>query len=429
MMSDIDNDIDFKSNSYEDDLQLAAELGKNLLERNQTLETQIQHMMHVQNEQKLEIELLQKQVEVLKSVNESRLHMYEDIDRNAHELERMNSQLMKDRKCDRDTILRLNETIHKLEEKCINLESSLEEYAAKSYESPTNLIRKRTTSVPSLTRICKDGINYEFSGMPLNSDDEASSLWSRQQQTIKRLEMQMTIEKNKRKHLESDFTSIMQEQKLLEEKLLKEIHELENQLNAAQSAVKPKITEANNSKMIVRPSFLNPDKESLIECDIDFLPHGRLIRLKNGGSAYGSQESLNKIGLEADEDMTPSIEVCSAIIASDINNRNVEQRTKEQRKASSLLAELEEQYHSLVTRYEALIEAKQKSSQTDRSTQDNLDSISTLKSFHCSKSSLDLTSPIDPTDGHFETSPPEYKRLFKEIFQTLRKSSLFDADL
>ena len=39
------------------DLHLAAELGKNLLERNQALETQMQHMMHVQNEQKLEIEV------------------------------------------------------------------------------------------------------------------------------------------------------------------------------------------------------------------------------------------------------------------------------------------------------------------------------------------------------------------------------------
>ena len=91
---------------YDDDLQLAAELGKTLLERNLDLEAQLQQSVQFQSEQKLEIDLLQKQLEVLKNVNESRMRMYEDVDRNSHELEKLNSQLMKDRKTDRDCIHR-----------------------------------------------------------------------------------------------------------------------------------------------------------------------------------------------------------------------------------------------------------------------------------------------------------------------------------
>jgi hypothetical protein len=39
---------------------------------------------------------------------------------------------------------------------------------------------------------------------------------------------------------------------------------------------------------------------------------------------------------------------------------------------------------------------------------------------------LPLPTPdpaLDPTEGHFDNGPPEYKRLFREIFETLRRSA------
>ena len=42
---------------------------------------------------------------------------------------------------------------------------------------------------------------------------------------------------------------------------------------------------------------------------------------------------------------------------------------------------------------------------------------------------LDFTSPVNPVEGSFQRGPPEYKRLFKEIFETLQKSTEFDGDV
>jgi len=41
--------------------------------------------------------------------------------------------------------------------------------------------------------------------------------------------------------------------------------------------------------------------------------------------------------------------------------------------------------------------------------------------------SLDVhSSPLDVIERHFENGPPEYKRLFKEIFDTLRRSVVYE---
>ena len=83
------------------------------------------------------------------------------------------------------------------------------------------------------------------------------------------------------------------------------------------------------------------------------------------------------IGLETD-DTTPSLEVCSAILASDVTERLILERQSQEpvvKSNFSLLGELEEQYRKLVIRYETLIETKsvQRSPvKLDMATQDNL---------------------------------------------------------
>ena len=81
---------------------------------------------------------------------------------------------------------------------------------------------------------------------------------------------------------------------------------------------------------------------------------------------------FSELGLEAD-DTTPNLEVCSAILASDITARMNQMSSDadidtpapsldsgvNSKNNFSLLGEFEEQYRKLVVRYEELVEAKQ----------------------------------------------------------------------
>ena len=57
---------------YEYDLQLAAELGKALLERNQELETQLGEAEEAMQTQQTEIQFLVQKLESAKNLNENR---------------------------------------------------------------------------------------------------------------------------------------------------------------------------------------------------------------------------------------------------------------------------------------------------------------------------------------------------------------------
>ena len=176
------------------------------------------------------------------------------------------------------------------------------------------------------------------------------------------------------------------------------------------------------------------------DLDTKGLPNGQLIRLKNGGSAFGSRESLNMMGLEAEDD-SPTI---SSRDFHDFDSLITPSRapTGSVKASDSLLGELEEQYRRLVYKYESLIEAKAKRDQElgpqDGEAEEEEEgaigarpaSLSISKEVQTvNRRSLIFKSPIDPCDAHFEHGPPEYKMLFKEIFDTLRKSVVVEDEI
>lgn len=448
---------------YENDLQLAAELGKTLLERNLELEDELRNALQTQNEQALEIDLLKRQLDVLKNVNESRMRMYEDVDHNSHELEKLNEHLMKEKKSDKGCIYSLTGTVKKLEERCEELQEQ-QELAMKENRERNRMREKRIRSVPSLLKMENNEHNfqngYDYLGFPslfgssaakyLNVRNPVTSEIQSLRENIKKLEVQLSIEQNKRKLAEAETLNVLEDNRMLEERFVNLVETKKVAVaNKVVETVKPEgdKNQKKNSDAICgecgaprRPTVR--DKNELIEHDLDELPHGKVVRLKNGGSAYGSRESLHLIGLETD-DTTPSLEVCSAILASDINDRMCQEEEEATKPSFSLLGELEEQYRKLVIRYETLVEAKSQRSpaKLDMATQDNLDKgqtragdvvrrpkdLSSIPDSLCRRS-LDLSSPLNPLEGHFENGPPEYKRLFKEIFETLRRSVVIEDD-
>lgn len=109
------------------DLQLAAELGNTLLERNKDLESTIKHQQAVIEDQIQEIEFLTKQTAALKEVNESRVRIYEQIEISLSELETNNLRLSEDSAAEKSKIRSLSTAVTALENRCEELQRSLEE--------------------------------------------------------------------------------------------------------------------------------------------------------------------------------------------------------------------------------------------------------------------------------------------------------------
>ncbi|XP_037571937.1 cerebellar degeneration-related protein 2-like [Dermacentor silvarum] len=87
-------------------LQLAAELGKTLLERNQELEETVRQQQLLIEEQEQELQHLSRQAASLREVNESRLKIYEQLEQNVAELEKSNQRLQQESRADKKRIRR-----------------------------------------------------------------------------------------------------------------------------------------------------------------------------------------------------------------------------------------------------------------------------------------------------------------------------------
>ncbi|CAH0776633.1 unnamed protein product [Bemisia tabaci] len=109
------------------DLQLAAELGKTLLERNKELENSLRQHQCIIEDRTQEIEYLTKQTAALREVNESRLRIYEQLEISIQDLERTNHRLVIDSASDKKQIKSLLANIEALELRCEELQRALDE--------------------------------------------------------------------------------------------------------------------------------------------------------------------------------------------------------------------------------------------------------------------------------------------------------------
>ncbi|GCB79485.1 hypothetical protein scyTo_0019551, partial [Scyliorhinus torazame] len=106
-MDDFESEEDkpwYDQQDLEQDLHLAAELGKTLLERNKELEDSLQQMYATNQEQVQEIEYLSKQLEMLRQMNEQHAKVYEQLDVTARDLELHNQRLVLDSKASQQKI-------------------------------------------------------------------------------------------------------------------------------------------------------------------------------------------------------------------------------------------------------------------------------------------------------------------------------------
>ncbi|KAA3677696.1 uncharacterized protein DEA37_0006108, partial [Paragonimus westermani] len=113
--------------SFDNDLVLAAELGKALLERNNLLEKALEKYRYDEQEKDLEIELLRRQISELRDLSQKRSALVDEADGYNQELDRLNRRLMLEIAADKNEIKRLRSNVANLEEQLVDLLEQLSE--------------------------------------------------------------------------------------------------------------------------------------------------------------------------------------------------------------------------------------------------------------------------------------------------------------
>ncbi|CAH8863319.1 unnamed protein product [Trichobilharzia szidati] len=140
---------------HDNDLVLAAELGKALLDRNRKLELALEKSKFVEREKSAEIEFLIKELTSLRELSNRKMEFVDEADRYNQELSNSNRQLMRKISEDQQKIQRLSNTIASLEDQVAGLTERLkkcecqamitEKRSAYSHSSPMSTYRRRSS--------------------------------------------------------------------------------------------------------------------------------------------------------------------------------------------------------------------------------------------------------------------------------------------
>ncbi|XP_029805290.1 cerebellar degeneration-related protein 2 isoform X2 [Suricata suricatta] len=357
------------------DLQLAAELGKTLLDRNTELEDSLQQMYTTNQEQLQEIEYLTKQVELLRQMNEQHAKVYEQLDITARELEETNQKLVADSKASQQRILRHFVYDHVFAEKITSLQSQ---------QSP--------------------------------DEEENEHL----KKTVTMLQAQLSLERQKRLTMEEEYGLVLKENSELEQQLgamdayRARALELEAEVAEMRQVLQSEHPFVNGVEKLVPDSLFISFKEhsqSLLEELLLPVPEAHRKPLKRSSSET----------------------VLSTLAGGDIVRGHEETCIRRARavkqRGISLLHEVDTQYSALKVKYEELLKKCQqgedslshKAVQTSRALVKDLTGTNAQPEPGTGSWEPASVSP-EPVSSPTTTPPPEYKALFKEIFSCIKKT-------
>ncbi|KAM4025060.1 cerebellar degeneration-related protein 2 [Anomaloglossus baeobatrachus] len=404
----------YDQQDLQQDLQLAAELGKTLLDRNTELEESLQQMYATNQEQIQEIEYLTKQVDLLRRMNEQHAKVYEQLDVTARELEDANQKLVLESRSSQQKIGSLTETIENLQLHIDDLQKQMEEL--KKCRSREKFEQSRSTHSFSCLKELYDLRKYfvydhvfaekitSLNTQPGPVEEENEHL----KKTLAILEAQLTLERKKRENLEDEYNQVLKENSELEH-ILKDrdsCHARAEELEAEVAEMRQicrsdSVFSSSVEKLIPESIFISFKETSEKDSESDPVPEVEKKPLKRSSSEM----------------------VLPTIAAEAIHNGHEEtciRRTEAvKQRGISLLNEVDSQYSALKAKYEELLQRCQmeddffshKSVQTSK--------LSTLPSPDNSPPNT-LNSP-----KHTPCSPvsqPEYKVLFQEIFTCINKT-------
>ncbi|KAI3365106.1 hypothetical protein L3Q82_010222, partial [Scortum barcoo] len=262
------------------DLQLAAELGKSLLERNRELEQGLQQMYSNNQEQLQEIEYLTKQVDLLRQVNDQHAKVYEQLDVSARELEQSNRKLVQDNRVAQQKIQGLTETVDQLQTQVEELQLQVEEVKL----SPCRPLQRerwppRGTQSVSCLKELQNTLRYDYDpDKPSDGLDSSDISWREEEQvslrqSLRTLQTQFANERARREVSEREAELLASENAALEQQLASmegcqaRVSELERESEELRQLWKSESSSRSTRPDIIHgllpnSMFLNPEEES-----------------------------------------------------------------------------------------------------------------------------------------------------------------------
>ncbi|XP_033826735.1 cerebellar degeneration-related protein 2-like [Periophthalmus magnuspinnatus] len=455
----------YDQRDLEQDLHLAAELGKTLLERNKELEDSLQQMYVNNEEQVQEIEYLSKQLEMLRDMNEQHAKVYEQLDVTARELEITNEKLVLESKSSQQKIDRLTCTMETLHAQVESLTARVEELRTLEelrVHREKKERRKTLHSFPCLKELCtapryEDGFLLANPGSvdladkrPLDEEND------RLRDIVTSLRAAMATERSKRETAERECASVLQEYERLEQRLLGaegchlRVQELEAELQEMQELRKSRACLIGGEDGL--EALLNNTPET-----------------DNADEGAGLEEGGEGAGGEPGQQGVPVRKSCSDTALNAISARDASGRRQGsyamhangvRKRGMSILREVDEQYHALLEKYEELLGKCRRHEESlchvevqtsrpvsrDPSIKDysmtsagpsNKDYNTATAGPSTSSGAGPPTPPQTPStpealegisrqveqvDKRLSQNTPEYKALFKEIFSRLQKT-------
>ncbi|XP_032285703.1 cerebellar degeneration-related protein 2-like isoform X1 [Phoca vitulina] len=432
----------YDQQDLEQDLHLAAELGKTLLERNKELEESLQQMYSTNEEQVQEIEYLTKQLDTLRHMNEQHAKVYEQLDLTARDLELTNQKLVLESKAAQQKIHGLTETIERLQAQVEELQAQVEQLRGLEQLRVRREKRERRRTVhtfPCLRELCtsprcEDAFRLHSSSLelgprPLEQENE------RLQTLVGVLRSQVSQERQRKERAEREYAAVLQEYAELERQLCEmegcrlRVQELEAELLELQQMKQAKTyllgREDHLAEALLAPLTQAPEAD-------DPQP--------GSGDDSAAQDGVSSPAASPGHAVRKSCSdtALNAIVAKDPASRHAGNLTLHansvRKRGMSILREVDEQYHALLEKYEELLsKCRQHGAGVRHAGVQTSRPVSRDSSWRdlrggeegqgeAKAGEKSLSQHVEAVDKRLEQSQPEYKALFKEIFSRIQKT-------
>lgn len=382
----------YDKQDLEHDLQLAAELGKSLLERNRELEQGLGQMYSTNQEQLQEIEYLTKQVELLRQVNDQHAKVYEQLDSSARELEQSNHKLSLDNRSAQQKIQGLTETVEVLQSQLEELQLQVEDLKVSSKQAGRPRGRQSISCLKELDS------TYRLSSCLSEAPDAQLSLrcWHEEEkealrESLQSLQTQFASERSRRERVEREAEVLANENLALEQQL------------GAMEGCKTRLTELERESEELRQLWKLQSTSRAALHDVNYLHDSEEIDSDSSKNPrvlkrWGSDRVMIKSRHVSE---SPDDHACSCVRRHDaFKYRGI-----------SLLNEVDAQYSALQVKYEDLL---RRCHQGMLQEEGDLIPDEVQAPSRASRADFDQFTE----DMH----QPEYKELFREIFQRIQKT-------
>ncbi|XP_041818810.1 cerebellar degeneration-related protein 2-like [Chelmon rostratus] len=453
----------YDQQDLEQDLHLAAELGKTLLERNKELEDSLQQMYITNEEQVQEIEYLSKQLEVLRDMNEQHAKVYEQLDGTARELERTNHTLVMDSKASQQKIETLTGTIEALQNQVEALSGQVEQLRSMEQLRVRREKRERRKTIhsfPCLRELCtapryEDEFvvgraeSFSVDVKPHPFEEENQHL----REAVSALRAAVRAERGRREGVERECNLLIAEFSRLQtrvqdaESCQGRVRELEVELQELQQLRRARtfLLSSEDDGVALTQTVLNstPETDTFLEVEVG----------ETGGGVREVTEGGGGVGGEALPESSPVRKSCSdtalnAIVARDASGRRrgsyALHANSVRKRGMSILREVDEQYHALLEKYEELLGKCRRHEESlchagvqtsrpvsrDPSMKDcamgptPAPPPTPTQSPSTPEAIESISKQVEAVDKRLGQNTPEYKALFKEIFSRIQKTKM-----